>query len=95
MRGDRLPLTKERKRGGVESSTRLIFMKMRYEKLYLERKKRGLSAQNMGVLLHISSSYYWQIENKKRKLFYDLAMKISAIFSLKPDDLFYEEGIDK
>ena len=44
----------------------------------------------MGRILGISTAYYWQIENKKRRLFYDDAIRIAHIFRLKPDDLFYE-----
>ena len=44
----------------------------------------------MGRILGISTAYYWQIENKKRRLFYDDAIRIAHIFCLKPDDLFYE-----
>ena len=29
-------------------------------------------------------------EHKKRRLYYEMAVKIAAIFNLKPDDLFYE-----
>lgn len=44
----------------------------------------------MAILLMISLSYYCQIENGKRKLDYIMAVKISSIFYLQPDDLFYE-----
>ena len=40
-------------------------------------------------ILEITPSFYSQIENKKRRLFYDTAIKISAIFNMKPDELFY------
>lgn len=39
----------------------------------------------------ISKSYYSQIENGKRRLYYDLAVKIAAVFHMKPDELFYDE----
>ncbi len=65
-------------------------MKKNYQKLYLERKKRNLSCEDMSKILGLSKSYYWQIENKKRRLFYDHAVKIARIFQMKPDDLFYE-----
>ena len=67
-------------------------MKKNYQKLYLERKRRNLSYEDMSKMLGLSKSYYWQIENKKRRLFYDLAVKIAEIFQLKPDDLFYEHN---
>ena len=65
-------------------------MQKKYKKLYLERKRMNLSYDDMSRMLGLSKSYYWQIENKKRRLFYDLAVKIANIFQLKPDDLFYE-----
>ena len=68
------------------------FMKKNYQKLYLERKRRNLSYEDMSKMLGLSKTYYWQIENKKRRLFYDLAVKIAEIFQLKPDDLFYEHN---
>ena len=67
-------------------------MKKNYQKLYLERKRRNLSYEDMSKMLGLSKSYYWQIANKKRRLFYDLAVKIAEIFQLKPDDLFYEHN---
>ena len=48
----------------------------------------------MAELLGISKSYYCQIEQKKRRLYYEMAKKIAFIFDLKPDDLFYEEYQD-
>ena len=65
-------------------------MRRKYQKLFLERKKRNLSCEDMGKILGISTAYYWQIENKKRRLFYADAIRIAHIFHLKPDDLFYE-----
>ncbi len=64
-------------------------MKNCYEKLYKERIKKKLSYKKMADKLGISSSYYWQIENKKRRLLYTQAVKIASIFKLKPDDLFF------
>lgn len=55
------------------------------------REKKGLSYQDMAELLGISKAYYWQIEHKNRRLYYDMAKKIAAIFGLKPDALFFDE----
>ena len=52
------------------------------------RKENNFTIYEMASKLGISSSYYSQIENKKRKLYYDFAIKIAAIFSKKPDDIF-------
>jgi len=42
----------------------------------------------MAQSLNMSASYYWQLENKKRRLFYDTAIKIAKVLGKKPDDLF-------
>lgn len=55
------------------------------------RKKYNYSCQDMADKLNISKSFYWQIENNKRRLSYETALKISQIFGAKPDDIFYEE----
>ena len=61
------------------------------KKLRELRKKNGYTHQQMGDMLNISKIYYWQIENDKRRLYYEMAVRISKIFKLKPDDIFYEE----
>ena len=44
----------------------------------------------MAEKLGISKPFYCQIENGKRRLTYEMAVKISAIFKKKPDAIFYE-----
>ena len=61
------------------------------EKLKEVRKERGISIYEMAEKLGITASFYSQIENKKRRLFYDTAVKIADIFNMKPDELFYTE----
>lgn len=63
----------------------------RYEKLIALRKKYKLDYENMAKKLEISKCFYWQIEHKKRRLYYEMAVKIAAIFGMKPDDIFYDE----
>ncbi len=60
-----------------------------YEKLKKIRIKHNYSYEDMSKKLGINKSFYWQLENKKRKLYYDMAIKIAAIFHVKPDKLFY------
>lgn len=55
------------------------------------RKKEGYTLQQMGDMLNISKIYYWQLENNKRRLYYEMAVKIAKIFNKKPDTVFYEE----
>lgn len=52
------------------------------------RKDNNLTIYQMASTLGISPSYYSQIENKKRRLYYEYAIKIAAIFNKKPDDIF-------
>ena len=61
------------------------------EKLKEIRKKFGYNYQDMANFLEITKSFYWQIENKQRRLSYNMAIKIAQIFNMKPDDIFYEE----
>ena len=55
------------------------------------RKQNELSIDEISKRLNISKPFYSQIENNKRKLSYEMAVKISKIFNKKPDDLFYED----
>ncbi len=61
-----------------------------YEKLKELRIKNNLSYDDMAKKLKISRCFYWQIEHKKRRLYYYMAKNIAKIFKLKPDDIFYE-----
>ena len=64
-------------------------------KLQQYRKKYNYSCQDMADKLNISKSFYWQIENQKRRLSYETALKIAKIFKMKPDGLFYEDYAKK
>ena len=59
------------------------------EKLKQIRKENKYTIYDMAKILKITPSFYSQIENKKKRLFYDMAFKIAAIFNMKPDDIFY------
>lgn len=58
-------------------------------KLKKMRKEKNFTVYDMANKLNISPSFYSQIENKKRRLFYDTAISIAQIFGKKPDDIFY------
>lgn len=62
-----------------------------YKVLVKLREENNYSYQDMANFLNISKCYYWQIEHKKRRVYYDLAKKIAKIFQKKPDDIFYNE----
>ena len=55
-------------------------------KLQQYRKRYNYNCQDMADILNISKSFYWQIENNKRRLNYDTALKIAKIFKMKPDN---------
>lgn len=55
------------------------------------RIKKGYSMQYMANTLNISKTFYWQLENNKRRLTYDMAINIANIFNMRPDQLFYDD----
>ena len=61
------------------------------QKLKELRESHNLSYSDMAKKLGISKAYYWQIEHKNRRLYYDMAKEIAKIFKLKPDDVFFDE----
>ena len=63
-------------------------------KLKKLREEKKLSYEDMAHILKISKAYYWQLEHKNRRLSYEMARDIAAIFHLKPDNIFYEEYKD-
>ncbi len=60
-----------------------------YQKLRDLRNKNNISYEKIAKDLNMSTSYYWQLENKKRNLYYITAIKIAKYFNKKPDDIFY------
>ena len=65
------------------------------EELKKIRKKHKLTHQQMADKLKVSKPFYWQIENNKRRLSYDMAIKIASIFKTTPDRIFYKEFKNK
>ena len=55
------------------------------------RKLHKLTIKQMASKLNMSPTYYWQIENNKRNLYYKTAVDIARVFNLKPDDIFYKK----
>ena len=60
------------------------------EKLIKLRHDNKYTCEEMAKLLGITKAHYWKIENGHRNLYYKMAKKISKIFNLKPDDIFYD-----
>ena len=61
-----------------------------YETKYINelRKKYNYTVYDMAKMLNISPSHYNLLENKKRNLTYEMAIKIAKIFKRKPDSIF-------
>lgn len=55
------------------------------------RIEKNLTVLSISKIIGISPTYYWQLENGKRRLYYELAVKIAKIFNKKPDEIFYED----
>ena len=66
-----------------------------HEILRETRLEKGYSQRYMAEKLNISKPFFCQLENDKRKLNYDMALKIACILDVKPDDLFYEEHLKR
>lgn len=63
--------------------------------LKIIRAKNKFTCEYMSNHLKISKTFYWQIENGKRGLSYQMAVKIARVFNLKPDDIFYKDFKNK
>lgn len=66
-----------------------------FKKLREKRIQKGYTNQKMAEILGISKTFYYQIETGSRKLSYEMAIKISDIFNVKPDTLFYNDYIEE
>lgn len=65
-----------------------------YLKLRNMRLRRRLTTGDMAEKLNISKPFYCQIETGRRRLSYDMAVRIAAIFRAKPDTIFYQDHIN-
>lgn len=63
---------------------------MTIRKLKEIREKNKLTYQEVADIVDISKEYYWMLENGKRKLSYENAVKIAKVFNKKPDDIFLD-----
>lgn len=68
---------------------------MEREKLREVRFAHNKTLQQVADEIEVSKPYYWQIENGKRGLSYGLAVKISSVFNMNPDDIFLFEELTK
>ena len=68
---------------------------MMYNKLKEIRYKKKMTAKEVAEAVGISKAFYCQIENFKRRLSYETAIKIADVFNVKPDYLFYDDTVKK
>ena len=66
-------------------------MNPKLKKLRCLRKEKGISTSTMANTLNISQSMYSYIEIGKKRLSYDIAVRISNIFNITPDEIFYDD----
>lgn len=64
-----------------------------YNKLKEVRKNKKMTAREVAEKVGISKPFYCQIENCKRRLSYDTAVKIANVFGVTPDHLFYDDTL--
>lgn len=62
-----------------------------FKRLRELRLENGFTTKDMASKLRISKPFYSQLENQNRRLSYDMAIQISEIFNMRPDDIFYEQ----
>lgn len=55
------------------------------------RIDNGLTYKELAYMLNCSSSYIWQIINKKRRLTYDMAVELAKVFNTTSDDIFFSD----
>ncbi|MCJ7840539.1 helix-turn-helix domain-containing protein [Lederbergia sp. NSJ-179] len=61
---------------------------MTLDKLRKIRINAGLTYQEVAEKVGITKEYYWMIENGKRRLSYEMSVKIASVFNSNPDDIF-------
>lgn len=59
------------------------------------RYREKYTTKVMSEKLGISKPFYCQLENRTRRLSYQMAIKIAAIFKSKPDEIFYDDYVEK
>lgn len=68
---------------------------MKLEKLKNMRESEVLTYQQVADEVGISKEYYWMIENGKRRLTYELAVKIAQVFKSSPDYIFLDNELTR
>lgn len=68
---------------------------MALDKLKEIRTNERLTYQEVADQVGISKEYYWMIENGKRRLTYELAVKIAKVFKSSPDYIFLDSELTR
>ncbi|MFJ5766763.1 helix-turn-helix transcriptional regulator [Lysinibacillus sp. NPDC093210] len=66
---------------------------MNLNKLKVLRERKRISYQSMANMLDVSFQYYWMIENGKRGLSYEMAVKIAKVLDTTPDYIFLDSNL--
>lgn len=64
-------------------------------KLKEMRINSGFTYQHVANEVGISKEYYWMIENGKRRLTYENAVKIAKVFKSSPDYIFLDNELTR
>ena len=65
-----------------------------YSKLKEIRIKNNMTLVDVASRVGISKAFYCQLENGKRRLLYETAVKIASVFNVRPDYLFYNDTVN-
>lgn len=66
-----------------------------YSKLKRLRYTNKMTAREVAEKVGISKPFYCQLENCKRRLSYETALRIANVFGVKPDYLFYDDTLKR
>ena len=70
-------------------------MEKDYKLLKSLKTENNYTYKELSEIIGCSKPFIWQIINNKRKLSYEMAIIISSIFYMTPDDIFYSEYINE
>lgn len=68
---------------------------MTLDKLKEMRMSARFTYQQVAEKVGISKEYYWMLENGKRRLTYELAVKIANVFKSSPDYIFLDSELTR
>lgn len=66
---------------------------MNLNNLKILRERKKISYDNMAKELDVSFQHYWMIENGKRGLSYEMAIRIAKVLGTTPDKIFLSKDL--